>query len=39
MSRNIIIEALWMITRWGISIRWETLRRILGRSLGHMRSD
>jgi len=31
MSRNIIGEALWMITRWGIATRWKTLRAILGR--------
>ena len=29
MSRNIVIEALWMITRWGVAARWSAVRKSL----------
>jgi dolichol-phosphate mannosyltransferase len=40
MSGNIIIEALWMITRWGISARLSALRKaVLGRRATYGRLD
>jgi dolichol-phosphate mannosyltransferase len=31
MSGNIVVEAMINVTRWGLTARWNTLSRKLGR--------
>lgn len=31
MSRNIVVEALWRVTGWGVTARAEKVGRMLGR--------
>src|ERR1019366_6583703 len=39
MSRSIIIEALWRITRWGIAALWQALRPTPATSDGYLQPD
>jgi len=34
MDRTVVVEALWLIARWGIAARWRSLRTVLAAPRG-----